>query len=213
MLGAPGAGKGTQAQILEKRFDVWQISTGDLLRMHRHEGTPLGLQASEYMDRGELVPDSLIIAMVETALGGVEDFILDGFPRTVAQAQALDALLDRLGLPLDAVILFEATPEALFSRLTARWVNPRSGRSYNSITRPPLVAGVDDEDGGPLEQRIDDQPDTVRNRLAVYERQTTPLIEYYRETGKIVAIDALADVVSMTESIVDGIRSKVGSVL
>ena len=138
MLGPPGAGKGTQAQILEQRYDVWQVSTGDLLRMHRTENTTLGKQASDYMDRGELVPDSLIIAIVESALEGVESFILDGFPRTVAQAEALDHLLERMRVPLDAVVLFHATHDALVQRLTARWVNPRTGRSYNTITMPPV---------------------------------------------------------------------------
>lgn len=205
MLGPPGAGKGTQAQLLEKRCDVWQISTGDLLRMHRTENTPLGRQASEFMDRGELVPDSLIIAIVESALGGVESFILDGFPRTVPQAEALDVLLERLTVPLDAVVLFKATRDVLVSRLTSRWVNPRNGRSYNSISMPPLVAGIDDEDGGPLEQRVDDRPDTVANRLDVYDRQTAPLVEYYRTKGKLVEIDALAEVPAVTDAIIAGI--------
>ena len=205
MLGPPGAGKGTQAQILEKRFDVWQVSTGDLLRMHRTEGTPLGVKASEYMDRGELVPDALIIAIVESALGGIENFILDGFPRTVTQAEALDVMLERLALPLDAVILFQATRDVLVSRLTSRWVNPRNGRSYNSITMPPRVAGIDDDDGGPLEQRIDDRPETVNNRLDVFDKQTAPLIAYYREKGKLIELDALAEIDAVTSAIIQGI--------
>ncbi len=212
MLGPPGAGKGTQAQILEQRFNVWQISTGDLLRMNRSEGTPLGKQASEYMDRGALVPDSLIIAMVEGALGGVDSFILDGFPRTVPQAQALDTLLEQLALPLDAVILFQAAREDLLARLTARWINPRTGRSYNTITMPPRTPGIDDDDGGPLEQRVDDQLETAKNRLDVYEAQTAALIEYYRGSGKLVEVDALAEVSVVTHAILSGVQKLMGVV-
>lgn len=213
LLGPPGAGKGTQAQILEKEQNAWQISTGDLLRMHRSEGTPLGLQAAAYMDRGELVPDLLIIAMVESALQSVDSFILDGFPRTVPQAEALDELLLRLGSPLDAVILLYAPRELLMARLTARWVNPRTGRSYNSITMPPKVAGLDDEDGGPLIQREDDQPATVKKRLDVYDEQTAPLVEYYRERQKLIEVDATQDVDVITGSILTALDVAAGEEL
>jgi len=194
-LGPPGAGKGTQARILEQRFGTRQISTGDILRTHRSEGTPLGRDAEEYMKRGDLVPDELIIAMIEAELektpGG---FIMDGFPRTVAQAQAFDALLARQSLPLDAVVLFDADRKTLIGRLSARWTNPRNGRTYNAITNPPKIAGIDDQDGGPLMQREDDKPETVANRLKEYEEKTKPLVEYYRSTGKLTEIDALQSV-------------------
>jgi adenylate kinase len=205
LLGPPGAGKGTQAQILEKQHNAWQISTGDLLRMHRTEGTPLGKEAGEYMDRGELVPDDLIIKMVQGAIEGIDSYILDGFPRTVPQAEALDAMLERLDCPLDAVILLQVPRENLISRLTSRWVNPRNGRSYNSITMPPKVAGIDDEDGGPLIQRSDDQPETVAKRLDVYTAQTKPLADYYRKQGKLVEVDATQEVDVITLAILDAL--------
>jgi adenylate kinase len=194
-LGPPGAGKGTQARILERRFGARQISTGDILREHRAEGTSLGREAEGYMRRGELVPDGLIIDMVAGELEKhPSGFILDGFPRTVAQAEAFDALLARKGWPLDAVVLFDADRETLVSRLGARWSNPRNGRTYNALTNPPKVAGIDDEDGGPLIQRVDDLPETVAKRLDVYDRQTHPLIEYYRKAGKLVEVDGLQSV-------------------
>jgi adenylate kinase len=213
LLGPPGAGKGTQAQILEKEHNAWQISTGDLLRMHRSEGTPLGLQAAEFMDRGELVPDLLIIAMVESALQSIDSFILDGFPRTVPQAEALDELLLRFATPLDAVVLLRAPRELLMARLTARWINPRSGRSYNSITMPPKVAGLDDEDHGPLIQRDDDRPATVQKRLDVYDEQTAPLVAYYRGKQKLIEIDASEDVEAITGSILTALDVAAGEEL
>lgn len=194
-LGPPGAGKGTQARILEERFGARQISTGDILRDNRSRGTDLGKKAEGYMKRGELVPDALIVAMIEKELEKAPSgFIMDGFPRTVAQAEAFDGLLARKGWSLDAVVLFEADRETLISRLSARWSNPRNGRTYNSITNPPRVAGIDDEDGGPLVQREDDRAETVAHRLDVYDQQTTPLVAYYHNTGKLVEIDALQSV-------------------
>lgn len=203
-LGAPGAGKGTQAQILQQRFGARQISTGDILRENRNQGTDLGKLAESFMKSGALVPDEVIIKMIEAELdrnpGG---FIMDGFPRTVAQAEAFDALLEAKNMRLDAVVLFDADRDSLFARLTARWTNPRNGRTYNTNTNPPRVAGVDDEDGGELIQREDDKPETVTKRLDVYERQTAPLIDYYRSTGKLVAVNALAPVENVTQQIVE----------
>lgn len=194
-LGPPGAGKGTQARILEERFGARQISTGDILRDNRARGTELGKEAEGYMKRGELVPDALIVAMIEQELEKAPSgFIMDGFPRTVAQAEAFDDLLARKSWSLDAVVLFDADRDTLISRLSARWSNPRNGRTYNSITNPPRVAGIDDEDGGPLVQREDDRAETVAHRLDVYDAQTRPLIDYYRNTGKLVEIDALKSV-------------------
>jgi adenylate kinase len=194
-LGPPGAGKGTQARILEERFGARQISTGDILRDNRARGTELGKEAEGYMKRGELVPDALIVAMIEKELEKAPSgFIMDGFPRTVAQAEAFDGLLASKSWSLDAVVLFDADRDTLISRLSARWSNPRNGRTYNSITNPPRVAGIDDEDGGPLLQREDDRAETVAHRLDVYDAQTRPLIDYYRNTGKLVEIDALKSV-------------------
>ena len=205
-LGPPGAGKGTQARILEQRFGAKQISTGDILREQRTAGTPLGKQAEGYMQRGELVPDDLIISMIEHELEQhPSGFIMDGFPRTVAQAEAFDALLARKNWPLDAVILFDADRATLISRLSARWSNPRNGRTYNTITNPPKVAGIDDEDGGPLVQRADDLPETVAKRLDVFTDQTLPLVQYYRDSGKLVHVNGLLDVDAVAREITDAI--------
>jgi adenylate kinase len=206
-LGPPGAGKGTQAQILQQRFGVKQISTGDILRENRNAGTQLGKLAEQYMLSGQLVPDEVIIKMIEAELNKLSGgFIMDGFPRTVAQAQAFDALLEKRRTPLDAVVLFNADRDTLFTRLTARWVNPRTGRSYNSVTNPPRVAGIDDEDGGPLVQREDDKAETVTKRLDVYERQTAPLIDYYHGTGKLIEVDALKSVDEVTRDLVSKLQ-------
>jgi len=206
-LGPPGAGKGTQARILEQRFGARQISTGDILREHRAQGTTLGKQAEGFMQRGELVPDELIVAMIETELAKLPDgFIMDGFPRTVAQAEAFDALLERKGWTLDAVVLFDADRGTLLSRLTSRWTNPRNGRTYNALTNPPQVAGVDDEDGGPLVQREDDKAETVGRRLDVYDAQTRPLVEYYRASGLLVEVDGLAPVADVAHQLLHALR-------
>ncbi len=207
-LGPPGAGKGTQAQILQQRFGAKQISTGDILRENRSKGTELGKLAESYMLSGALVPDEVIIKMIEAELEKLEGgFIMDGFPRTVAQAEAFDALLEKHKTPLDAVVLFNADRDSLFTRLTARWTNPRTGRTYNTVTNPPRATGIDDEDGGPLVQREDDKPETVTKRLDVYERQTAPLIEYYRGTGKLIEIDALKPVEDVTLEIVSKVEA------
>lgn len=207
-LGPPGAGKGTQAQLLEQRFGVRQISTGDILRRNRQQGTPLGKEAQAYMDRGDLVPDDLIVKMFEEELGdGTRGFILDGFPRTVPQAEALDALLAKLHLPLTAVLLFAMERPDLIKRLTGRWTNPRTGRVYHESFDPPKVHGVCDDDGGPLLQRSDDRAETVSKRLDVYEAQTAPLVDYYKKSGLLVPIDAMQPVGDVTERIVTALGS------
>ncbi len=201
-LGPPGAGKGTQARILHERFGLQQISTGDLLRRNCVERTELGREAEGFMARGELVPDALVIAMIERELRSLPTgFVMDGFPRNVAQAEALDELLGHRGWPLECAILFSADRPTLIARLASRWTNPRNGRTYNVLTNPPTVAGIDDEDGGELVQRDDDRADTVATRLDVYDAQTRPLIEYYRKTGKLVEVNALASVESVAERI------------
>lgn len=202
-LGSPGAGKGTQARLLHERLGLVQISTGDILRENRRRGTELGKEAEGYMKRGQLVPDGVVIDMIEHELERARDgFILDGFPRTVPQAEALDALLARRGTALDAAVLFKGERSALIARLSARWTNPRTGRTYNTLTSPPKVAGICDDDGGPLMQREDDRPETVAKRLEVYDIQTRPLVEYYRKAGKLIRIDALAGVEQVFEQIV-----------
>lgn len=202
MLGAPGAGKGTQARLLEEKYGARQISTGDILRKHRAQRTALGKEAQSYMDSGALVPDDVIVRMMGDELTGVSSFVLDGFPRTVAQATALDELLARLGLPLTAVLLFECDRERLVARLTGRWSNPRNGRTYNMQFSPPKVAGIDDEDGGPLVQRPDDSPEVVQNRLATYDSQTSPLIDYYSTAGLLARIDGLKDIDAVAQDVI-----------
>ena len=208
-LGPPGAGKGTQARLLRERFGLKQISTGDILRKNQAEGTNLGKQAEGYMQRGELVPDALVIAMIERELRhAASGFVMEGFPRTVGQAEALDAMLERRGTPLGSVILLSGDRQALIDRLSARWTNPRNGRTYNVLTEPPRVAGVDDEDGGPLVQRDDDRAETVAKRLEVYDEQTKPLIDYYRSTCRLSEIDGLASVVAVADRVADVIGAK-----
>jgi adenylate kinase len=161
------------------------------------------------MQRGELVRDSLVIRMIEQELERTRDrFVMDGYPRTVVQAEALDAMLASRGSPLDAVVLLRGDRPALIARLAARWTNPRNGRTYNALTNPPKVAGIDDEDGGELVQREDDRSETIAKRLDVYDAQTKPLVDYYRRTGKLVEIDALASVDAVADRIADAIGAK-----
>src|SRR5262245_35908873 len=171
LLGPPGAGKGTQARRLAARWTVPQISTGDMLREAVAKGTRLGLEARRYMDAGELVPDSVIIGLVRERLAlpdGRKGFVLDGFPRTAGQAEALDKLLEAEGTPLDRVVLFELPDAELMTRLTGRRVCGNCGRNYHVVYSPPQVAGQCDACQGVLRQRTDDEESTVRRRLAVY---------------------------------------------
>jgi adenylate kinase len=205
LLGGPGAGKGTQAQILQREFGYHQISTGDLLREHRKNGTELGVAAEDYMQRGELVPDDLIVKMVEGELRSEEAVLFDGFPRTVAQAEALDALLESRGRGLPGAIYFEIPRAGLEERLLGRWTNPRTGRVYHERFNPPHVAGIDDEDGGPLVQRDDDKPETIKRRLDVFEAQTMPLVDYYRSRKRLTTVDATALVADVTHQLIHAI--------
>jgi adenylate kinase len=205
LLGGPGAGKGTQAQILQKRLGYRQISTGDLLRAHVTEGTELGKAADAYMKAGDLVPDELMIKMVETELRDNTPVLFDGFPRTAAQAQALDALLESRGRGLPEAVYFEISRPLLEERLLGRWTNPRTGRVYHEKFDPPKVAGVCDDDGGPLIQRSDDKPETIKKRLDVFEAQTMPLVAYYRERGRLATIDATHPVEHVTHMLMHAI--------
>ena len=208
-LGPPGAGKGTQAKILEEKFGYRQISTGDILRANVRNGTPLGIEAKGYMDSGALVPDDLIIRMMDAELGRGGNVILDGFPRTVAQAEALDELLARKHRS-SVAILFDVDLAVLVDRLTGRWTHLASGRVYHERYAPPVRAGLDDLTGEPLVQRDDDKEETVRTRLAVYEEQTKPLVVYYDNPAdpRLVRVNALAPIGEVTRQLVDLLTEK-----
>jgi len=179
LLGAPGAGKGTQAAFIKERFGIPQISTGDMLRAAVKAGTPLGLQAKKVMDSGALVSDDIILGLVKERIAQPDcaaGFLFDGFPRTIVQADALKAA----GVKLDYVLEIDVPDSAIVERMSGRRVHVASGRTYHDRFNPPRVAGVDDVTGEPLIQRVDDQEETVKKRLAVYAAQTRPLVEYYQ---------------------------------
>ncbi len=182
LLGPPGVGKGTQGARLCEALGLEHVSTGDLLRAARREGTPLGLEAQAYMDRGDLVPDDVIIGMVREKLESMpadRGVVFDGFPRTVAQAEALDGVLGELGRQVDGVLVLQADDDVLVKRLTGRRSCPTCGAIYNVFFAPPAREGVCDRCGSQLVHRADDAEETVSNRLAVYRRETEPLIEFY----------------------------------
>jgi adenylate kinase len=190
LLGPPGAGKGTQAERLVQDYDLSYYATGDILRAAVRERSELGLKAKEYMDRGDLVPDDVIIGvMVERIDQTGDGFLLDGFPRTRGQAQAFDAELERLGRRLTAALLIDAPDDEVVRRLSGRRVCEANGHLYHVDFDPPKQEGVCDQDGSPLIQRDDDKPDTIRNRLVVYRDQTEPLVAHYEELGTLHRID------------------------
>ena len=185
-LGPPGAGKGTQARELAREWGVPQVATGDMLREAMAAGTPLGREAKQYYDRGELVPDDVVLKMVAERFGqpdAAQGFILDGFPRTIAQADGLGAMLEALGHKVDGAIYFAVSEPELIRRLTGRRLCRRCQTPFHVVSAPPKREGICDKCGGELYQRVDDSEATVRNRLAVYERQTAPLLDYYRQRG------------------------------
>jgi adenylate kinase len=185
-LGPPGAGKGTQARELAREWGVPQVATGDMLREAMAAGTPLGLEAKQYYDRGELVPDDVILKMVAERFGqpdATQGFILDGFPRTIAQADGLGAMLEALGHKIDGAIYFDVSEPELIRRLTGRRLCRRCQTPFHVVSAPPQREGICDKCGGELYQRVDDSEATVRKRLEVYERQTAPLLDYYRQRG------------------------------
>lgn len=209
LLGAPGAGKGTQAVRLAERFDLAHISTGDILRANVREGTPLGLQAKAYMDKGELVPDQLVIDLVMDRISqddAAKGFVLDGFPRTVAQADALKAALAERDMRTDAVIDITVPSEELVRRLSSRFSCRACGAVYSTLANPSLADVPCSSCGGELYQRDDDAPETVRNRLKVYEEQTAPLVDYYRDAGLLADIDGSKSVVEVALSIASAVR-------
>lgn len=209
LLGPPGSGKGTQAQKMVERYHIPQISTGDILRGAVKEQTPLGVEAQGYMDQGMLVPDEVVVGIVRERLkesdckGG---FILDGFPRTVPQAEALDNTLGEMQRAIDHVVSIEVPNEELIKRLTGRRTCRNCGAMYHIVFGPPAKEGVCDRCGGELYQRDDDQEETIRARLQVYEEQTAPLIAYYQGKGLLRAIDGVGAIEEIFRNIEQAIE-------
>lgn len=189
--GPPGSGKGTQAPMIKNEHCLCHLATGDMLRAAVAEKTPLGLEAKKAMDAGALVSDDIVVGLIEEAVKKPQcriGFVLDGFPRTVAQAEKLDEMLAKRGQTIDKVLNFVVPDSLLVDRVTGRWVHPASGRSYHEKFAPPKVAGVDDVTGEPLIKRKDDNAETLKSRLAAFHAQTAPVIEYYKD--KVVNIKA-----------------------
>lgn len=208
LLGAPGAGKGTQAQFLCEKYDIPQVSTGDMLRAAVKSGSPLGIQAKEVMDKGGLISDEIIIGLVKDRLvesDCVNGCLFDGFPRTIPQADALRTE----GIDIDVVINFDVADDEIVRRISGRRVHPASGRVYHLQHNPPKVDGVDDETGEPLVQRPDDTEETVKKRLEIYHAQTKPLVDYYRrwalesptEAPKYIYIEGVGSVEDIKEKV------------
>ena len=208
MLGAPGSGKGTQAQRIQKDFGLPQVSTGDLLRKAVAEKTPLGLRAKNVMDAGELVPDDVVLGMIKgriAARDAKRGFILDGFPRNTSQADSLDTLLTTLDLKLDRVVLMDVDFDILMKRLTGRRTCSKTGAVLNIYFSSPAELEACKKAGGELVQRQDDNEETIRNRLQVYERQTAPLVDYYTQKGLLKTVAATGEV--------DAVYSRLNSAL
>jgi adenylate kinase len=192
LLGPPGAGKGTQAKLLQEHFDIPQISTGDILRRAAKEGTTFGKRAKKYMDRGELVPDSVILDIVEERLSADDchkGFLLDGFPRTVVQAEAFQTMLDRQNQVLDGAVSLRVPRQKLVARLSGRRTCRQCGAMYHVRFNPPKKEGVCDQCGGDLYQRADDREETIEARMEVYDRESAPLLEHFRQKGLLREVD------------------------
>lgn len=204
LLGAPGSGKGTQAKKLMDRYGIPQISTGHILRAAVAARTELGLKAKEAMDAGHLVDDDIVVTMIRERLkepDAQKGFVLDGFPRSLPQAKALDRELQALGIPLDHVLLIDVEEEALMKRLTGRRTCDSCGHMFNVYYNPPKVQGVCDVCGGDLRQRDDDNEEVIANRLRVYQQQTSPLIEYYESRGLLQRVQGLGDLDQVFERV------------
>jgi adenylate kinase len=209
LFGPPGAGKGTQAKRMVAKFEVPQISTGDMLRAARKSGSALGDEAKGYMDAGKLVPDDLIIRLIQERIGADDcgdGFIMDGFPRTVAQAKAFDAMLEKVGRGVDMAVAIEVDDEEIVDRLGARRVC-QCGSSYHLIYNPSKVEGICDDCGGEIYQRDDDKGDTVRARLATYHDQTAPVAKYYAEKDLLRPVAGVGNIEEIFASIVTAVES------
>lgn len=206
LFGPPGVGKGTQAKLLAEEFSIAHISTGDLLRAAVKNKTPLGLKAREFMDAGNLVPDEVMIGLIEEVLSSrkaAKGFILDGFPRTVAQAKALDKLFERMNIRLDRVISLRVEHEEVIRRLSQRRMCRQCGRIYNLQQLENGSASTCEDCGGELYQREDDKPETSRHRLEVYLKETKPLKNFYRQSGRFTQIDGMKDIPVVHKNLLD----------
>ncbi|WP_017729577.1 adenylate kinase [Halalkalibacterium ligniniphilum] len=204
LMGLPGAGKGTQAERIVEKYNIPHISTGDMFRAAIKEETELGMKAKSFMDAGELVPDEVTIGIVRERLSKSDcenGFLLDGFPRTVAQAEALEKMLASMERQLDYVLNIDVPEQLLMDRLTGRRVSPTSGRTYHVMFNPPKVEGICDVDGSELIQRDDDKPETVKKRLEVNQKQAQPLIDFYTEKGYLKNINGDQDINKVFEDI------------
>jgi adenylate kinase len=210
LLGAPGAGKGTQATILAQRLGLPHVATGDLFRAAARAGTALGREAQRYMERGELVPDAITVDMLIERIDrpdAREGVILDGFPRSRNQAEALEAALLARGVQVERVLLVDVPAEDLVGRLSGRWVCRLAGHPFHVVTNPPLIPGICDVDGSPLEQREDDRPEVVRSRLA---RQLPPMqsvVEYYRARGVLRTVDGRQPIEDVTRDLIAAVET------
>ncbi len=210
-LGPQGVGKGTQAALLGARFGIPALSTGEMLRSEVKRKTEIGQKADAIMKRGDLVPDDVMLALIRSRLSEADarsGFILDGFPRTPAQAEGLDGTLAHFDTQLNAVVLFKAPREVLLARLSGRRTCPKCGANYNLETHPPKAQGVCDHDGTRLVHRADDTPEAINHRLELYERQTAPLAEYYRKRGQLREIDGTRPIDAVQQALVDALDSQ-----
>lgn len=211
MFGPPGAGKGTQASIIAKNYNVLHISTGDILRAAVKEGSELGNLAKSYMDKGELVPDNVVIGIIREVIkssDSIDGYLLDGFPRTLPQAEALDRMLNSLSLKVDKVVSIEVPDGEIISRIGGRRVCEKCGAMYHKLYDPPKNSDICDKCGGNLYQRDDDREDVIRKRLEVYSRQTLPLKAYYRNAGILREIDGLGTIDDVRNRISDSLNQK-----
>jgi len=211
LFGPPGSGKGTQAEFLTQLYGIPQISTGDILRDDVKRGTPLGREANEYMRKGELVPDSLMVEMIRERISRPDcanGFLLDGFPRTVPQADALDEMLTSIGKRIDRLLYLHVEIEELVQRLTGRWVCPTCARSYHMVNNPPRKESSCDWDGTPLMHRDDDTEETARRRAEVFYQRTFPILAFYRDRGISIEVDGQGSIADVRARVQAGLEER-----